>query len=317
MTVRTFAKISRLGTLALFLGLLVGSAAARAQDSVALFESIIKPTFAPDKLTYAKATATGPDSLILTDVVYIPAKSDGGSAPDPINIATVRIDDVDFDAIKRKDAPAHLRLHLEGLASKTASAAQFAELLGPEAGALVKGLDIGKRAANIGLEYKVIGGKELQVREIAFEFPGLLKLRISLDLDGIEPKGDKFSDSSFDNVGLKSGSIVFEDQSFLSSVVAMIAKLESKTEDQVVTDWTAALTLAAANQGEQEVPLANAIAALLKDFRAPKGPLKITFTRPADAKPMKDALAEGLVKTLGAKITYAGETIEPAAKKSP
>jgi hypothetical protein len=305
-----------LAAAALFLAMcaLAGAPRAEAEDAVALFERLVKPTFAPGTLTYATAVATGPNSLVLTGVVYTPARVGEQPQMAPTTVAKVTLDDVDFEAIKKKDVPAHLRIHIDGIKSRTDSTAMLARLLGLEAADLVKSLDFGKQSANISLDYAIIARTELVVRDFTLDYPGLLKLHFALDIDGIEPGGVKFSESLFDNAGLKSGSIVLEDRSLLAKAVAVMAKIEKKSEPELVAEWTALLagTIAARDAGDQA--LSAGFTALLKDYRAPKGPLKIDFARPAGGRPIKDALDKSIVKTLGAKVTYAGKPVEAAPK---
>ncbi|MFI4986156.1 MAG: hypothetical protein ACHQF3_01830 [Alphaproteobacteria bacterium] len=291
---------------ALIAAALTGGGAARAADSVQLFEQLVKPTIKEATLTYGKATATGPTSLVLSDVVLTPLPKPDKPAEDPVSIASVIIDDIDFDGIAKGDAPWRLSARFAGISVGANSAVppEVALMLGP-----------GPYKANVEIDYKVVDGKELQIALLSLEFPGLAKLWLTLDLDGIEAKGAKLNDASFDDVTLRAGSLTYEDQSLLGKVVSASAKEQNKSPDFVVGEWAGVLGLLAAKQGDDGTPLVNGLLALLQDYKAPKGPLKISFTPPHDAsggRPIKEAMTAGVVKTLGASATYAGKTFEAA-----
>ncbi len=300
---------------ALVAAALLGCRAAAA-DSVELFERIVKPTFKDATLTYAKATATGPASLVLSDVVVTPLPKPGKPPEDPVSIASVTIDDIDFDGIAKGDAPWRLRARFAGISvgANSALPPEVAEMLGP-----------GPYKANLEVDYQVAeGGKELKIATVSLEFPGLAKLRLAVDLANIEMRGAKLAEASFDNVGLRSGSLAYEDQSLLGKVVSASAKEQGKSEDFVVGEWAGVLGVLAAKQGDEGTPLVNALLALLQDYRAPKGPLEITFAPPggaAGSAPVKEAMTASIAKTLGASATYAGKSYAaapaPAAAAAP
>src|SRR5581483_103666 len=250
----------------------------------------VLPLVAPGKLTYAKATATGANSFTLTEVVLTPPPN--GAADEPVTIASVVVDDIDFEAIERQDVPQRLHVKLVGVATKGAAAAppEIAAALGP-----------GPYRANLEVDYQIIAGKELRLDTLNVEFPGLAKLSLALNVDGIESSGS-MTDASFDNASLRSGALAYEDHSLLAKLVKALAKEQKKTEQQLVEEWSATLTGLASSQGNDEGPLLNAVLALLKDYQSPKGALTIAMAPARDAaggRPLTDAMTEGVAKTLG------------------
>jgi len=286
---------------------LAGVATARA-DSVEQFKTVVLPALNPAKLTYGTAIATGPNSLTLSDVVVTPPPDAGTGADKPVSIKTVTIDDIDFDGIGRGDAPARLHIRLDDVSSAGSSEVP------PD---LVKILGPGPYKANLELDYTIIDGKELRLKKLAFDMPGLAAIQIALDVDGIEPSGANIKDASFDAASLREGSITYEDHSLLGKVVTAMAKAQKRTEAALVKEWSGAIAVLAGSQGNDETPLVNAALALLRDYRQPKGPLTITFAPTRDAsggKPITDAMTDGVAKTLGASATYAGKPVTAPPK---
>ena len=280
--------------------LILGVSAARADDSVQQFKTLVEPLLAPATLTYAKATATGAQSLVLEEAVLTPPP--GGPADKPISVARVTIDAIDFAGIARGDAPSRLHLHLDGISSEGASAVppEVTDALGP-----------GPYHANLELDYTLVDVKELRVDTIALDLPGLGRLKASLDIDGIESDNGTITNAVTDNAALRTGTISYEDHSLLAKAIAAFAKAEQKSDEEVIAEWSNALKALATSQGNDESPLLQAVLAFLADYKSPKTPLSLTFTPPRDAAgghPIQDAMTDGVVKSLGISASYAGAT---------
>src|SRR5579864_1568042 len=227
---------------AALLAILIGSAAARADDAVQQFKTIVEPLLAPTTLTYAKATATGADSLVLEDVVLTPPP--GGTPDKPISISRVSIDAIDFAGIARGDAPARLHLRLDGISSDSDAPAEVTTALGP-----------GPYRANLELDYTIVDAKELRVDTVALDLPGLGQFHAALDIDGIETGGGNLSNANFDNASLRTGTLSYEDHSLLAKAIAAFAKTQQKSDQEVIAQWSDALKALASSQGNDEASL--------------------------------------------------------------
>ena len=257
---------------------------ARAADSVRLFSELAKPVLLPYELSWGEARATGATSLVLSDVVVTPAPSDARLGVAPVRIARVTIEDIDFDGLRRGDAPWHLRARLEGITVRGAPAVLPA--LGP-----------GPYRANATIEYHVRAHAELRIDHF------------SLDLGGLKASGGRLRDASLDTLTLRSGWLTYDDRSLLEKAVSAEARQQHVKEGLVVAEWSTLLGAFALKEGGAAWPLLNALLAYLQDYRAPKGPLHLTFAAPPDAPdglPLADALRSGVVRALGAKASYAG-----------
>jgi len=177
--------------------------------------------------------------------------------------------------------------------------------------ALVDVLGPGPYHANLELDYTFIGMKELRVDTIALDLPGLGRLQASLDVDGIESDNGTIANAVTDDAALRTGTISYEDHSLLAKAIAAFAKAQQKSDQEVIAEWSDGLKALASSQGNDESPLLQAALAFLADYKSPKTPLSLTFTPPRDAAgghPIQDAMADGVVKTLGISASYADKT---------
>ena len=285
---------------AALLAILIASPSARAEDTVEQFKTLVEPLLAPATITYAKATATGTQSLVLEDVVLTPPAN--GPMDKPVSISRVAIDAIDFAGIARGNAPSHLHVRLDGVSSESIAAApqELTEILGD-----------GPYRANFELDYTIVDARELRIDTLAIELPGFGRLKASLDIDGIESGGGNFADANFDDAALRVGSLSYEDHSLLAKAVARFAEEQHKSEQEIVAEWSESLKSLAASEGHDEGPLLQAALALLADYQAPKGSLTLTLTPPRDAAgahPIADAATDGVSKTLGVSASYGGQT---------
>ncbi|HYB54924.1 MAG TPA: hypothetical protein VEK12_02050 [Alphaproteobacteria bacterium] len=289
-------RIAAYAMAALFVVAAVASPAARASDSVRLFSELAKPALRPNEISWGEARATGPTSLVLSDVVVTPPRTAYGYAMAPIRIARVTIEDIDFDGLRRGDAPSRLSARLEGITVRGAPAVLPA--LGP-----------GPYRANATIVYHVRAHAELRIDRLSLDLLGLASLQLSLDLGGLEASGGRLRDASLDTLTLRSGWLTYDDRSLLERAVSAEARQQHVKEGLVVAEWSTLLGAFALKEGGAAWPLLNALLAYLQDYRAPKGPLRLTFRAPPDAPdglPLADVLRSGVVRALGAKASYAG-----------
>src|SRR5208282_4715672 len=164
---RAAPRMCRVAACAMAALLVVAAAAsplARAADSVRLFSELAKPVLLPYELSWGEARATGATSLVLSDVVVTPAPSDARLGVAPVRIARVTIEDIDFDGLRRGDAPSRLSARLEGITVRGAPAVLPA--LGP-----------GPYRANATIEYHVRAHAELRIDHFSLDLLGLASLQ--------------------------------------------------------------------------------------------------------------------------------------------
>ncbi len=210
-------RIAACAMAALFVVVVAASPTARAADSVRLFSELAKPALLPNELSWGEARATGPTSLVLSDVVVTPPRTAYGYAMAPIRIARVTIEDIDFDGLRRGDAPSRLSARLEGITVRGAPAVLPA--LGP-----------GPYRANATIEYHVRARAELRIDRFSLDLLGLASLRLSLDLGGLKASGGRLRDASLDTLTLRSGWLTYDDRSLLEKAVSAEARQQHVKE---------------------------------------------------------------------------------------
>jgi hypothetical protein len=281
---------------AVLLALAAASSEVRAADSVALFTALAKPALLPNRIEWGAARATGPSSLVLSDVVVTLAHNAVWPEGVPIHIARVTIEDIDFDGLRRGDAPLRLRLSLDGISASGRPA--ILPALGP-----------GPYRGSAALDYRVRTGEGLRVDRFLLDLAGLGRLELALDLGGTAVLSGRLNAGSLDTLTMRSGRLVYDDRSLLAKAVAAEAGRRNIKEKTVVAEWSAMLTLFALREGGDVLSSLNALLAFLQDYRSPQGPLKISFAAPPDAPgglPIANVLSAGVMRTLGAKVSYAG-----------
>ncbi len=282
----------------------LGAGAARA-DAVADFEQIVKPMLPPNSLSYGSATASGPTAFTLSKVV-LEFPGDGGK-PVRVAVDSVTVSDIDFNGIKASQAPVRLSVRFDGIQPDFAS--MPADGKDADTAKMVAALWPKTTAAN--LAYTVVDG-HLDLSDLSFDFPGLAKLSLTLALDGAvtDPKA---AAAAAVGTSLKQASLTYEDKSLLSKVVIPLAALSQKTSDtKVLADAQAQLAALKQGQGPLASSAIDTVAAMLADYQAPKGPLKIALAPPTPptfvtlaAKDSPDAI----LAALGATVTYNGTTV--------
>ena len=281
---------------ALFLALACASTEVPAADSVALFTALAKPALLPNRIEWGAAKATGPSSLVLSDVVVTLAPNAVWPEGVPIHIARVTIEDIDFEGLRRGDAPLRLRLNLDGISASGRPA--ILPALGP-----------GPYRGSAALDYRVRMGEGLRVDRLVLDLIGLGRLELVLDLGGAAVLSGRLNAGTLGTLTMRSGRLTYEDRSLLAKAVAAEAGRQGTKASTVIAQWSAVLSLFALRDGGDAFPALEALLAFLQDYRSPRGPLKISFTAPPDAPgglPIAEVLSAGIIRTLGAKVSYAG-----------
>lgn len=281
----------------------LGAGPARA-DAVGDFEQIVKPLLPAGTLSYGAATATGPASFTLKNVVYL--SQDASGKPMRLTIDTVTVGDVDFDGIKAGQAPARLSVRLDGITPDFSSA----PTTDPKDADLVKMVSGLWPKTSANLAYTVVGG-HLKLDDLTLDMTGLAKLSLTLELDGAvtDPKN---AAAAAVGTSLTRASLTYDDHSLLAKAIPLIALGQKTSDTAVLADAKTQLDGLKQGQGPLAASALDTVAALLADYQAPKGPLKIVLAPPTPptfvtlaAKDSPDAI----LTALGATVTYNGATV--------
>jgi hypothetical protein len=276
-----------------------GATETRAASSVARFEALVVPALAPSKLVWAKATATGPTSLVLSDVVLTQPIGTAGHMRTVLHATRLTIEDIDFDGLERGEAPARLRAHVDGVRANP-KAFLFSQML-------TSALGVEEYRANARIDYRAADGSRLKLDDFVLDFPGLARFSFHVDLRKLEPLGPKLNEASFDTLALEDGTLDYEDHSLLAKIVAESAREQQVSEPIVLGEWGAGLAAFSLQSGSNGGQLLGVLLSYLKDYRAPRGPLRISLhPNQADGQevPMSALFSAGNLQNLGATASY-------------
>ena len=285
------------------LGFALLAAGPASADGLSRFEKSIKPQIPAGALTYKSSKALGDNGFVLSDVVVTPPPTDKDSKdpPQPINIKTITVEDLDFDAIDKQQPPLFAKVKIEGVAtgSNPGGAFDLKQLAG-----------IDKLTADFLLDYRLVAdSKTFTLNALTLNLNGLAKLDTSLVLDGISPDIAAKPDTAMQDASLKSATIVYDDHSLLSKVIPVAATMQGSDPKALIAMAILVLDGARAGQSPATQKAIDTLVAYVEDYAKPKGPLKIALNPPdkvtntqlADAK-----TADEYIKLLGIEVSYAG-----------
>jgi hypothetical protein len=284
-------------------------------DGLSRFEKSIKPQIPAGALTYKSSKALGDSGFVLSDVVVTPPPTDKDSKdpPQPINIKTITVEDLDFDAIEKQQPPLYAKLRIEGIAtgSNPGGAFDLKQLAG-----------LDKLAADFQLDYRLAPDKQtLTLNRMELNLTGLARLETSLVLDGVSADVAAKPDSAMDNASLRTANIVYDDHSLLSKALPIVAAMQGSDPKALIAMATMMLDGARAGQSPASQKAIDTLVAYIEDYQKPKGPLKIALNPPdkVTSAQLGDAkTADEYVKLLGIEVSYAGtRTSQPADVPAP
>jgi hypothetical protein len=268
-----------------------------AADGLTQFKEALRQA-PPGVLSYENGKLLGDNGFILEGVtVKPPPEATDGVKAEPIHIDRITVEDFDFAAYNRNEAPIFAKLRAEGISIDTKSfdAFELRELTGRDT---VK--------ADFQLDYRVdperrtmtLNRRELDLRELA-------RIELSLALEGINPNDRDPAESA----SLRTASIVFEDRTLLGTALPAAARASGIDPEKVVKLAEEILDSLRPGQGAATIAVLDALAGYVDDYMQPKGPLRITLNPPgniplaalAEIKDPEDAL-----KRLGLVVSYAG-----------
>ena len=280
--------------------LAVGAASA---DGLGRFEKSIKPQIPDGALTYKSSKALGDNGFVLSDVVVTPPPTDKDSKdpPQPINIKTITVEDLDFDAIEKQQPPLFAKVKIEGIATGSNPGGAFD---------LKKLAGLDKLTADFQLDYKLKpDAKTFTLNELTLNLTGLAKLDTSMVLDGVSPDVAAKPDAAMQDASLKSATLVYDDHSLLSKVIPVAAALQGSDPKALIAMATMVLDGARTGQSAAAQKDIDTLVAFIEDYQKPKGPLKIALNPPdkvTNAQLTDAKTADEYVKLLGIEVSYAG-----------
>jgi len=293
--------IARLAAAAACVALLTAGPASA--DGLARFEKEIKSQIPDGALTYKSSKALGDDGFVLSDVVVTPPPTgkDSKDKPQPINIKTVTVDHLDFDAIEKKQPPLFADIKIEGISSGSNPGGAFD---------LKEFTGLDKVDADFQLDYKLkADAKTFTLDKLELNLNGLAKLDTSMVLDGVSADVAAKPDEAMNDASLKSATLVYEDHSLLSKVIPVVAALQGSDPKALIAMATLVLDGARAGQSADSQKAIDTLVAFVEDYQKPKGPLKVTLSPPdkVTSAQLNDAKsADQVIKLLGIEVAYAG-----------
>jgi hypothetical protein len=296
----TKTRIIGLALAVLCLGPLAGPASA---DGLSRFEKSIKPQIPAGALTYKSSKALGDSGFVLEGVVVTPPPTDKDSKdpPQPINIKTITVEDLDFDAIEKQQPPLYAKLRIEGIAtgSNPGGAFDLKQLAG-----------LDKLAADFQLDYRLVPDKQtFTLNRMELNLTGLARLETSMVLDGVSADIAAKPTDAMDNAALRTANIVYDDHSLLAKALPILAAMQGSDPKALIAMATLMLDGARADQSAATQKDIDTLVAFVEDYQKPKGPLKIALNPPdkvTNAQLTDAKTADDYVKLLGIEVSYAG-----------
>lgn len=288
-----------------------------AADGLSRFEEAMKQAPA-GSLTYKSAKTLGDSGFVLDDVVLTPppdktpdSKTPGAKA-EPIAIKRVSVEDFDFASVDKKLPPNFIKMRVEGIliGAKPAEGIDLSKLAG-----------IDKITADFQLDYRLDPErKTMTLNRLEVDLNGLARLDLTMILDGVTADAVGKPDAAMNDATLRTATLTFEDRSLFSKVLPAAAKMQGVEADALVKIGTTVLNGLRAGQGPAALAALDAVGSYLDDYKAPKGPLRVTLNPPgkisaASLADIKDA--DGAVKALGLVVSYAGTRPQAPAAAAP
>jgi hypothetical protein len=296
-----------LGRVAALVLLVCGPALPASADGLSRFQEAMKQ--APSgSLTYKNAEGLGENGFVLDDVVLTPPpdKTQGAKA-EPIAIKRVSVEDFDFVSVDKNLPPHFIKLRAEGIAigNKPLEGVDLAQMAG-----------LDKVTADFQLDYRFEPErKTLSLDRLELDLSGLARMEVSFVLDGITADDIARPDAAMDNATLRTATIAYEDRSLLAKVLPAAAKLQSTDADALVKTGSELLGGLRAGQGPEALAVLDAVFSYIGDYKAPKGPLRVTVNPPAKTSAATIAATktpDEAIKALGLVVSYAGTKPGPA-----
>lgn len=260
-------------------------------DAMDMFLGMMTAGAPPGAFTYQNATKLGPNSFELTGIVLAP---EGPGSE--VSIEKWTVDNIDMAGMMQGGAPSTLTMSVVGL---TLTAAQLdgdiRDVLGAETLTL-----------NIALDYAIDAvTQDFALRDLTVEAPGLARISAAMeflgvgmdDLMGMSMMGPEMMMSD-QEAAMKSFSLTFDDQTLFNKALAAAMKEQAgMSEADLMNEALQSMANEVAGMGAAKGgPLwsvAEAIAGVIVNHAAPKGPLVIS------ALPASPVLLSQISQTAG------------------
>lgn len=294
--------------------ILLFAAGAAHADGLSKFNELIKAKMPPGSLTYKNATAIGDNGFELDDVVVTPPPDKtGGTKAQPIKIHKITVDDLDFDAVAKQKPPNFVKMEVEGIEINKDPAA------GIDLKALA-GLD--KAMGDFRLDYRIDPAKRtLTVKRLEFNLEDLGRLELSMILDGVDAADVGKTDKAMNDATLRTANLVYDDHSLLGVALPAAAKAGGMDPAAVIVMAKAFLDAMRKGQSAASGKVFDALESYLEDYKAPKGPLTLTFNPAPKTSVQTITNAKGadeVIRALGLTVAYTGtRTQAPMAAPAP
>jgi len=272
-------------------------------DGLSKFNEQIKAKLPPDTLKYKSAKALGDNGFELDDVIFTPPPdATGGAKAEPVKIKSITVDELDFDSVGKQAPPNFLKMRIEGvdIGEKPAEGVDLKAMTG-----------LDKLSADFQFDYRIDPAKKtLTVNRVEINLNGLARLEMSMVLDNISLDDAAQPDKAMNETTLRTASLVYDDRSLLSKTLPAGAKAMQGSDPGVLIAMAkGVLDGMRAGQGEPTQKAFDAIESYMEDYKAPKGPLRLTFSPPPGTTAASVTGAAGpdaMIKALGLKVDYAG-----------
>lgn len=272
-------------------------------DGLSKFNELVKPKLPPGALTYKSAKALGDSGFELDDAVFTPPPdATAGNKAEPVKIKSIVVDEADFDQMAKEAPPNFVKMRIQGveIAAKPADGIDLHALAG-----------IDKVSADFQLDYRIDPAKKtLTVNRIEVDLNGLARLELSMVLDNVTLDDATQPDKAMNDTTLRTASLVFDDHSLLAKSLPAAAKSMSMPDpNAMITIAKTFLDAMRTGQGDATQKAFDGLESYMEDYKAPKGPLRITLSPPDKVTAAAITNAKGaddVIKALGIKVDYAG-----------
>lgn len=293
----------------LFLLILAGAPTAWA-DGLSRFQELLAARGKADMVRFTSGSSLGDSGFVLENVVVTPPADmiEPGKVPVnpvPTRISRVTVEAIDFDSIARDRPPLYVRARLEGIALDSKAA--------PD-GAMRKYLGADLATADVSVAYRLDAANQvLELTQLEIDLRGLVRLELALTIDGVTPDtADK--PNSAGTASLRNASLTIHDASLMARLIRAIAEDEGVQSEAQAETLVQTVLMMVGGEGPVTQSAAHTLAAFLRDWQRPRGPLGITL-KPGSLVTFGElgaiGNAEEVMKALGLVVTYAGTTVTP------
>jgi hypothetical protein len=243
-------------------------------------------------------------------VAVVPAGPSTGDKASTLKIDKVTVEELDFDRMKDindDEMPRFAKLKIEGMTGDD------------EMFAAVSPYGVPRVPVDVTLDYRLDGkAKVFTLGKLEVALRGQAKIGLSMVVDGISEKPSEVA-GAMDDGRLRTAALTVDDSGLLAKLLPPLAKEQGQTAEGLINVALLSLAAFCDGQGPPTLKALDAVASFLGDWKAPKGPLKISLA-PAKTAAVADIdramEPNALVDVFGLSATYPG-TREGAAKAGP